>query len=519
MSVSISWGCLLAIALMAGISMACAGSAVAPGPSTSPTEQASSQVDRGTIAFSLRGNIYTVRPDGSELQRLLEPANESYSAPEFSPDGQRLAYIVNRKRVVVVDAGNVSNILSDIDLFLDRTPPTPIASNWSMGPVAVHWSPDGTMLLVTRQRLGGSGASDVLVMNVSGTELRIVLNAGVFIEATWWREPDGTPRILVVGADTSRNAITYDLDGAVVGRGLPATATRSAVASLQHPDGSSVLVRSALGSPVPFGPIEIHSDDEPWISAGGCGATWSPDGEQIAFYSGSGIALKDPDAAPDDVDLIVTNADLGLEGLLPSQLEETLPESACFGLGISWSSNAGSPEQTESSTARGLFLRPFHDENLGIEFELANSWHEGAAPMPYFSCFDCVTLGPADASPPYGVTITQVTELSGNCAEFPRCGTGAGVFAANRTFFDGEELELTVSDYLAVQQRTLVQPPLGLTNHTGEQRLYHQVSTYVDKPGATDLMIVGFYREDDEVGELEVELAYEALLESLVIEE
>ena len=117
------------------------------------------------------------------------------------------------------------------------------------------------MLLVTRQRLGGSGASDVLVMNVSGTELRVVLDAGVFIEATWWREPDGTPRILVVGADASRNAITYDLDGAVVGRGLPATATRSAGASLQHPDHDSVLIRSTLGSPGPFGPIEAEDAD------------------------------------------------------------------------------------------------------------------------------------------------------------------------------------------------------------------------------------------------------------------
>ena len=468
----------------------------------------------------MRGNIYTVRPDGSGLQRLLEPATESYSAPEFSPDGQRLAYIVDRKRVVVVDASDVSTILSDIDLFLDRTPPTPIASDFSMGPVAVHWSPDGTMLLVTRQRLGGSGVSDVLLMNVSGTELRSLLETTPFIEATWWREPDGTPRILVVGADASRGAITYDLDGAPVGRGLPVTAVSLGIASLQHPDGSSVLVRSALGSPVPFGPIEIHSDDEPWISAGGCGATWSPDGEQIAFYSGSGIALKDPDAAPDDVDLIVTNADLGLEGLLPSHLEETLPESACFGLGISWSSNAGSPEQTESSTARGLFLRPFRDENLGIEFEIPDSWDDGAAPMPYFSCFECSILGPASASPPYGVSLYNVIDLSEtNCVEYPRCEGRIGQFAANRTFFDGEELELTVSDYLAVQQRTLVQPPLGLTNHTGEQRLYHQVSTYVDKPGGTDLMIVGFYREDDEVGELEAELAYEALLESLVIEE
>lgn len=335
MSVSISRSRLLAMTLAVFVLSACAGSAVAPAPSPSSTPEASSQTAQGTIVFSMRGNIYIVRPDGSELQRLLEPANESYSAPEFSPDGQQLAYIVDRKRVVVVDASDVSTVMSDVDLFLDRTPPTPIASDMSMGPVAVHWSPDGTMLLVTRVRLGGGGVVDVLLMNVSGTELRSILEATPFIEATWWREPDGTPRILVIGADASRSAITYDLDGAPVGRGLPVTVVSLGVASLQHPDAGSALVRKALGSPEPFGPIEVHSDEEPWISAGGCGATWSPDGERFAFYNGFGIALKDPDAPVDDVELIVTNADLDIiaDGSGPR-------ENLCAGLGISWSANA-----------------------------------------------------------------------------------------------------------------------------------------------------------------------------------
>ncbi len=69
------------------------------------------------------------------------------------------------------------------------------------------------------------------------------------------------------------------------------------------------------------------------------------------------------------------------------------------------------------------------------------------------------------------------------------------------------------------RQRMFHQPPLGLTNQTGEQRLYHQIATAVDTPVGANLMIVGFYREDDKAGELEVEMAYDTLLESLVIEE
>ncbi|MCH8009400.1 MAG: PD40 domain-containing protein [Chloroflexi bacterium] len=466
----------------------------------------------------MRGNIYAVRPDGSELQRLLGPDNESYSAPEFSPDGQQLAYIVNRNRVVVVDASDASNILSDIDLFLDRTPPTPIASDFSMGPVAVYWSPDGTMLLVTRQRLGGSGASDVLVMNVSGTELRVVLDAGVFIEATWWREPDGTPRILVVGADASRNAITYDLDGAVVGRGLPATATRSAVASLQHPDDDSVLIRSTLGSPGPFEPIEVEDAGGPRIVAGGCGATWSPDGERFAFYNGEGIALKSPDAPLDDVDLIVTNADLDIIDDASGPREDV-----CFGLGISWSADAAigiaaTPELSSSPTAETSFYR---DEDLGIEFAIPGSWEDGAAGMPYASCFGCLIMGPREgSSPPYGIAIyNTIMDFSG-----PECGnqfggcTVIGAFGI-RTLRDGEETMLTVAGLPAAQQRMFRQPPVGVTNMTGEVRNYRDIATVIDTPIGNDLIVLGFYREDDGVGKLEVEIAYNVLLTSLVIEE
>ncbi len=463
----------------------------------------------------MRGNIYTVRSDGSELQRLLEPANEAYSAPAFSPDGGRLAYIVDRKRVVVVDASDISTVLSDIDLYLDRTPPTPIASDFSMGPVAVHWSPDGTMLLVTRQRLGGSGASDVLLMNVSGTELRSLLDAGTFIEATWWRDADGTPLVLVVAADASQTAVTYDLDGSAVGRGLPATATRSAVASLQHPDGSSALIRSALGSPEPFEPIEVEDAEGTSIVAGGCGATWSPDGERFAFYNGFGIALKDPDALPNDVELIVTNADLSIADDASGPREDL-----CAGLGISWSTNAAVPELGESVSLSVLSYRSFRSEDLGIEFDLPDSWEGGAGNMPYASCFGCLVIGPSGAAPPYGIAIFDTTrDFSG-----PECGNdfgGCPVMGSFgiRTLTDGEETMLTVAGLPAAQQRMFRQPPLGLTNETGETRNYRDVATAIDTPVGSDLIVLGFYREDDEVGELEVGLAYDALLASVVIVE
>ncbi|MCH7580519.1 MAG: hypothetical protein IIB22_09775, partial [Chloroflexi bacterium] len=295
------------------------------------------------------------------------------------------------------------------------------------------------------------------------------------------------------------------------------------VASLQHPDADSAIVRQALGSPEPFGPIEVEDADGPRIVAGGCGATWSPDGDLFVFYNGFGIALKDPDAPVEDVDLIVTNAALGVT---LEEHEVANPDGhltqPCFGLGISWSADAaigiGTTPELSSSPADGTRL--YRSERLDIEFALPDSWTGAGVPMPYATCGGCLVLGPIGAEPPYGISIFEtVGDLSG-----PECGNKFGgcpimAYFGIRGLRNGEETPLTVAGVDAAQQRIFRQPPLGLTNQTGELRLYHELATGVDTPLGTDLMIIGFYREDDGVGELEVEIAYDALLKSLAIEE
>ena len=178
---------------------------------------------------------------------------------------------------------------------------------------------------------------------------------------------------------------------------------------------------------------------------------------------------------------------------------------------------APSPEVSATPTIGGGLYR---DANLGIAFEIPASWEDDAANMPYASCFGCLIVGPPEASPPYGIAIFDTTlDFSG-----PECGDefgGCPVIGSFgiRTLRDGDEGMLTIAGLPAAQQRLLHQPPLGLINETGESRLYHEIATGIDTPVGDDLFIVGFYREDDEVGELEVEAAYDALLESLVIEE
>ncbi|MCH8026147.1 MAG: PD40 domain-containing protein [Chloroflexi bacterium] len=485
-------GPALIIALLVFAIAACGGSASQKTSSPTATvtfaatPPSSTQPAAETLAFSIAGSIYTVRPDGTDLRQLLVAGDERYAAPALSPDGQRLAYIVDYKRVVVTDASDIASVLSDIDLFVDRTPPTPIASNWSMGPMAVHWSPDGETLLVTRQRLSGSGVSDVLVMNVSGTDLRIVLTSGLFIEATWWPGAQGEPgRILVVAADFGLTATIYDLDGEPVGTGLPVTTSRSAVASHAHPREERALITSTLGSPTPFKIIEIEDADGRRVVAEGCGATWSPDGTRIAFYDGIGIVIKNPDITADETGLIVTNAELGLAE------EGELREDLCEGLGISWAAGAN----------------VYRADHIGLEFAYPSSWIEGAADSPVRPCSECLVFGPAQAAQPYGIRWFFRNYPEG-CPS-PACvmGNGRRQLSEPRTF--------DVYGHEASQIDVMAGLPLGLREEMGGFFEYREVWTAIRLEDESATFFVAFYRDGDMAAEAETLAAYDALLASL----
>ncbi len=303
---------------------------------------------RGGIVFSIAGALWRVNADGSSLRRVISANREirpAVTAPEFSPDGRQLAYIEGHQYVVIAGDPGANQLaeIRRIDLF-DKFPLTPTgADNWDIGPFAVHWSPDGGLLLVTRQRAqGGSGYTDVMLMKPDGSERRVVLTAQrlapSFPEATWSasRAPDPRPppSIVVVGGSNGTTGELYDLQGNGGGAVYPAQTTRIAVATHQNPYGEGVLVASSAGSPEPFGPIELYDiTGASRVLGRGCGAAWSPDGRFIAYYDGSNITVQplysetgDPDRSPRR---IVSNADVGLDA------SRAHPE-LCLGAGITW---------------------------------------------------------------------------------------------------------------------------------------------------------------------------------------
>jgi dipeptidyl aminopeptidase/acylaminoacyl peptidase len=118
--------------------------------------------------------IYTTDADGSNLTRLFDRPGSYDSAPNWSPDGERIAFESNLDgdmEVYVMDA-NGSNVEKLTDNRIHDEGPS--------------WSPDGRRMVFTR------GASefvdpDVYVMNVDGTGERRLTDAPNRDESPDWQ--------------------------------------------------------------------------------------------------------------------------------------------------------------------------------------------------------------------------------------------------------------------------------------------------------------------------------------------
>lgn len=108
---------------------------------------ASGGAGRGTplpdaeIVFSARltgdatTELYTVRPDGSQLTRLSSTAAQEESFPRWSPDREHIAYIVDRQ-LYVIAADGATNTLVASSVGRD-----------GLGIAPPAWSPDGTQIV------------------------------------------------------------------------------------------------------------------------------------------------------------------------------------------------------------------------------------------------------------------------------------------------------------------------------------------------------------------------------------
>jgi Tol biopolymer transport system component len=120
----------------------------------------------GKIAFVRDGDIYSIKPDGTNLRRLtFNSAEDNY--PAWSPDGRKIAYLSEiplnggQALMKIMNAdGSGQRIVTPIDFNLS----TP---NFCGERFALDWSPDGTKIVF--QEFG-----NIVTVNIDGTSRQTV---------------------------------------------------------------------------------------------------------------------------------------------------------------------------------------------------------------------------------------------------------------------------------------------------------------------------------------------------------
>jgi len=259
------------------------------------------------------GQLFSVRPDGTDLEQITEP-DADYLSPAVSPDGSRIVFVrfVNGSEpsravhegiyVMRADGSGMRELLTTGE-------PKPISVS------QIHWSPDGSQIAFIRIFYVGDSEADfrheLWIMGADGWEPHRVIDRQ--IESFSW-SPDGS-RIAFTEQSLDGNRFAWDL-------------------FVMETDGSNVE--------------QLTDDGRSRQPA------WSPNGERLAFRSEDHIFVMNADGSnvarlttgresyggaewsPDSSTLAINAFDQGtgrcsvlrvtLEGDVSTILESTRPE-------------------------------------------------------------------------------------------------------------------------------------------------------------------------------------------------
>ncbi|RPH60685.1 MAG: hypothetical protein EHM81_05775 [Chloroflexi bacterium] len=166
------------------------------------------------IAFlnedGFRGDIYLVKPDGSDLKRLTDSADISRDGNlVWSPDGKQLAFSAEREGNIEIYVMGVQEAIKTINgrqrQLTDTKAPT--------RNLVTSWSADGSRLAFSSDR---DGNTEIYLVNPDGSNVLRLTNNAAFDAAPAW-SPDGKQIAFISNRDGETEIYAVNVEDALQG--------------------------------------------------------------------------------------------------------------------------------------------------------------------------------------------------------------------------------------------------------------------------------------------------------------
>jgi len=133
-------------------------------------------------------SIWTVRPDGTDAQRLTPQAGYVSVWPIWAPDGRHLAYAQS-----LVDLADPLGAFNIYVIEPDGSNPRRITSFDRGAAGVLAWSPDGSMIVVAHigeDPATGAKTFETWIVGADGSNPRILVPGTIYVDQVWAQRDD-----------------------------------------------------------------------------------------------------------------------------------------------------------------------------------------------------------------------------------------------------------------------------------------------------------------------------------------